>query len=186
MGSYRKKPVIIQAHKIDSGSPPSWYTQAVLDGTIVFLPLDERPKFCVVKTLEGDHIAMKDDWIIKGVHGELYPCKPDIFAETYEQVPEDEDKIRIVVDGGETEHVEHKYDILMFCGMNLNEDRALGFDREHVYYVVDKKMKKGIVWNDLLLGASGLSAFVYNEFQKNLTEYEKEKDNELHDHDQEQ
>ena len=40
----------------------------------------------VIKTLEGDHYCTKGDYIIKGVHGEFYPCKPDIFEETYEAV----------------------------------------------------------------------------------------------------
>ena len=37
-----------------------------------------------INTLEGTMHASEEDWIIKGVHGELYPCKPDIFEETYE------------------------------------------------------------------------------------------------------
>lgn len=41
-----------------------------------------------IKTLEGVYIAREGDYIIKGVHGEFYPCKPDIFEETYEEVPE--------------------------------------------------------------------------------------------------
>ena len=40
----------------------------------------------IIPTLEGDHRADIGDWIIKGVKGELYPCKPDIFEETYECV----------------------------------------------------------------------------------------------------
>jgi hypothetical protein len=40
----------------------------------------------VIRTLEGDMRAEPDDWIIRGVRGELYPCKPDIFAATYEEV----------------------------------------------------------------------------------------------------
>ena len=40
----------------------------------------------VIKTLEGEHLANIDDYIIRGVHGEFYPCKPDIFRETYEEV----------------------------------------------------------------------------------------------------
>jgi hypothetical protein len=39
-----------------------------------------------IPTLEGEHIARHGDWIIKGVKGEFYPCKPDIFAATYEAV----------------------------------------------------------------------------------------------------
>ena len=40
--------------------------------------------FLVIPTLEGDHEAAVGDWIIKGVQGEFYPCKPDIFEQTYE------------------------------------------------------------------------------------------------------
>jgi len=40
----------------------------------------------IIHTLEGDMIVSKGDYIIKGVHGEFYPCKPDIFMETYEEV----------------------------------------------------------------------------------------------------
>ena len=40
----------------------------------------------IIRTLEGDHVCIKGDYIIKGVHGEFYPCKPDIFEETYELV----------------------------------------------------------------------------------------------------
>ena len=42
----------------------------------------------IIQTLEGDHLARKGDWIIRGVHGEFYPCKPDIFAKTYEPAEE--------------------------------------------------------------------------------------------------
>lgn len=42
----------------------------------------------VIPTLEGDHTANPGDWIIKGVAGEFYPCKPDIFDQTYEAVEE--------------------------------------------------------------------------------------------------
>ena len=41
-----------------------------------------------IATLEGDMVAKKGDYIIKGVQGEYYPCKPDIFAETYEKTEE--------------------------------------------------------------------------------------------------
>lgn len=47
--------------------------------------LDGEPAL-KIQTLEGDVIARIDDWIIKGVKGEFYPCKPDIFKETYERV----------------------------------------------------------------------------------------------------
>lgn len=43
----------------------------------------------VVETLEGRHLALPGDWIIRGVQGEFYPCKPEIFAQTYEAVAHD-------------------------------------------------------------------------------------------------
>jgi hypothetical protein len=44
------------------------------------------PKCIFIRTLEGDHRADPGDWVIKGIKGELYPCKPDIFEATYEEV----------------------------------------------------------------------------------------------------
>lgn len=57
---YRKRPVVVKAYQTDEDM--------------------------VIHTLEGDHHASVGDYIITGVHGEQYPCKPDIFAETYEPV----------------------------------------------------------------------------------------------------
>lgn len=45
---------------------------------------EDAPAFLVIDTLEGAHRANGGDWIIRGVQGEFYPCKPDIFAETYD------------------------------------------------------------------------------------------------------
>lgn len=42
-----------------------------------------------IDTLEGGHIVCPGDWIITGVHGEFYPCKPDIFAKTYDVMPDE-------------------------------------------------------------------------------------------------
>ncbi len=75
---FRKKPVIIEAIQ--------WTGQNCL----------EIQQFCgvtpftmdsfIIPTLEGNHTANIWDWIIKGVKGEFYPCKPDIFEQTYEKV----------------------------------------------------------------------------------------------------
>lgn len=86
MGQYRKKPVVIEAWKFEGGwesaSPIvamskhiSWCEMA--DGSD---PLGEIE----IETLEGRMTGQPGDWIIKGVKGEFYPCKPDIFAATYE------------------------------------------------------------------------------------------------------
>jgi hypothetical protein len=79
---YRKKPVVIDAVQ---------WTGANTDAVLWFVPvavLGDRPETLLVPTLEGDHIARVGDWIIKGVQGEYYPCKPDIFEMSYEPVDE--------------------------------------------------------------------------------------------------
>jgi len=84
---YRKKPVVIEAVQWQgkySHPPewPDWFRDAVQSG---ILHNDEQnPKVLLVNTFEGPLTAQPDDWIIQGVKGELYPCKPDIFAATYE------------------------------------------------------------------------------------------------------
>jgi hypothetical protein len=47
------------------------------------LPIEQRS--LSIRTLEGDHTASMGDWVIKGIKGEFYPCKPDIFEMTYEE-----------------------------------------------------------------------------------------------------
>lgn len=91
---YRKKPVEIEAVRAsdvihayndhdDGGAPfvPTWMHEAVMGGKVqVFID------GVVVMTLEGEMKGNKDDYIIQGVKGEIYPCKPDIFEATYERV----------------------------------------------------------------------------------------------------
>ena len=80
---YRKKPVTIEAVQ--------WWKQGD-HPNVVPCPKGYRVGYPVgdeagwIKTLEGGHIVTPGDWIITGVKGEQYPCKPDIFAETYEGV----------------------------------------------------------------------------------------------------
>ena len=74
MAQYRKKPVVIEATQwFKNGDHPA-VVEASLSGMNVHL----------IETLEGDHMVTAGDWIITGVKGEHYPCKPDIFAMTYE------------------------------------------------------------------------------------------------------
>jgi hypothetical protein len=84
MALYRKKPVVIEAVEWD-GTPDA------LDAIHAMSlagnrPLHEDGGGLIIGTLEGDMRANLGDYIIKGVKGELYPCKPDIFAATYEPV----------------------------------------------------------------------------------------------------
>lgn len=77
MAKFRKKPVVIEASQ--------WFKHG--DHPAVFelpagYPTDGRAAW--VPTLEGGHVVTPGDWIITGVKGENYPCKPDIFEQTYE------------------------------------------------------------------------------------------------------
>src|SRR5438105_4286987 len=105
MSKFRKKPVVIEAHQFGgtiysadaiiawAGIEPRPNEQnldySVTDNEGTFRDRIEQPaQFgpLVIHTLEGDMTAQEGDWIIKGVKGEFYPCKPDIFAATYEPV----------------------------------------------------------------------------------------------------
>lgn len=85
---FRKKPVVIEAMRWNEGllwgkyecmTPEHWIPEKdfhVADGILY------------IHTLEGNMEASPGDWVIKGVKGEFYPCKPDIFEQTYEEVVE--------------------------------------------------------------------------------------------------
>ena len=95
---YRKKPVVIEAHpwfkngdhpddgcKDDEGDLVRYYRHPDVPGT---KPCEHCGVIMYahgwIDTLEGGHVVCPGDWIIKGVAGEHYPCKPDIFSATYE------------------------------------------------------------------------------------------------------
>lgn len=80
---YRKKPVVIEAIQYD-GSGKSVSEIYCNLGTEFYLNADGL----YIKTLEGDMKANVGDYIIKGINGEMYPCKPGIFEKTYEEVIE--------------------------------------------------------------------------------------------------
>jgi len=87
---YRKKPVEIEAFQISEQTEheiKKWSGGAVF-ASPVLEPSDNNPRgvYWQIRTLEGVMTAIPNDWIIKGVKGELYPCKPDIFELTYEKV----------------------------------------------------------------------------------------------------
>ena len=91
MTKYRKKPVVIEAVKFDKTKWESEIKQAKLSESFPMVLLCIISGFIpVIETLEGDMKVNDGDYIIKGVQGEFYPCKPDIFLETYELVTDDE------------------------------------------------------------------------------------------------
>lgn len=90
MSLFRKKPVVIEAWVIDPNDrtdPPEWVLKAFDDGAIFWVSAvvnKRQPSYLKVVTLEGGMQGSLGDYLIKGIKGELYPCKPDIFALTYE------------------------------------------------------------------------------------------------------
>jgi hypothetical protein len=97
---FRKKPVEIEAMWIspdttarDGGLDPNTQSQAEIAGWMMghgfrdFKVHGEQAPFGIaIQTLEGVMVASPDDWIIRGIQGEFYPCKPDIFEQTYEAI----------------------------------------------------------------------------------------------------
>ena len=90
MTQFRKKPVVIEAWKVsellccarESCSKLPEPIRAIYEtGGVVF-----TPQAIFIETLEGKMMGAHEDWIIRGVKGEFYPCKPDIFEATYDPV----------------------------------------------------------------------------------------------------
>lgn len=77
MPKFRKKPVVIEAFKYGADELPDWFMANAER-------FDEVVDGCKIHTLEGTMLASAGDYIIKGVQGEFYPCKPDIFESTYD------------------------------------------------------------------------------------------------------
>lgn len=80
MGKYRKKPVIVDAVKYDKD-----HIGKALD-FCDDMKYDPATNTYFIRTLEGDMDIYDGDYIIKGVNGEFYPCKPDVFKMTYEPI----------------------------------------------------------------------------------------------------
>jgi len=94
---YRKRPVIVEAFQMtverrwDNSEWPDWLHKAWNtegEGCLAIDPDDPASARLYIGTLEGVHRVEWGDFIVQGVKGELYPCKPDIFATTYEEVEE--------------------------------------------------------------------------------------------------
>jgi len=90
MPKFRKKPVVIEAMQVDvnNSSALNCWSGGVVFASPVLEPTTDNPSgvYVQIETLEGTMTADVGDWIIKGVAGEFYPCKPDIFEATYELV----------------------------------------------------------------------------------------------------
>lgn len=81
---YRKKPIVVEAMQAVNSDSVEFVTFCGSD--FEAFADDDSEIVGVIHTLEGDMTVMIDDFVIKGVDGETYPCKPEIFHKTYERV----------------------------------------------------------------------------------------------------
>lgn len=87
---FRKKPVVIEAKQFNGNNAAEliqWAHMGLPDLANSIVTRDYE-NILTIRTLEGYMACIKGDWLIKGVKGEFYPCKPDIFDATYEKVEE--------------------------------------------------------------------------------------------------
>ncbi|TCQ82601.1 hypothetical protein EDF68_101992 [Ochrobactrum sp. BH3] len=130
MQKFRKKPVVIEAIKYNGTIGTANYILSWIGdhGAKAKRAHNTKPEAgIVINTLEGDMTAVPGDWIIKGIKGEFYPCKPDIFTATYDPVVEEDEFTCIgcgnVIRDGELVFHEHGEGGLIHA-------ECLGSDRE--------------------------------------------------------
>lgn len=110
--TFRKKPIEIQAwhwrFSTEQAEEPVWIRDALHRwpqlGSIAFEPHHPDGPRIAIATLEGVMTANPGDWIIRGVKGEFYPCKPDIFGMTYERADAPSDRDALVAALAQAEH----------------------------------------------------------------------------------
>lgn len=89
---YKKKPVIIEAIQFEDNSDRIIEIHEFMGGDTIRVNYEDKDNpYLKIETLEGIMKASVGDYIIKGVNGEFYPCKPDIFEKTYERVIDEAD-----------------------------------------------------------------------------------------------
>lgn len=147
---YRKKPVVIdafqmtEARRASNDEWPDWLNQAwQLDrkhpGAVYPTVEGTGDGTLSIRTLEGEHLVSWGDWIIRGVAGELYPCKPDIFDKTYEPVID-----TAATDlAGRLLHFARAFDVSGYTAEYVRLDRSLSCEVSNVlmraFYVLKKE-----------------------------------------------
>lgn len=156
-----KKPVTIECFKYDGDLKnsngewyvPSWAVEAFENGVLFYdtpsSKPDAPPTELYIKTLEGDHHASVGDYIIKGVNGELYPCKPDIFEKTYDIVTTD---MKIETDDSFT----HSFSWALEMMKNGHKIHRSGWNGKGMFAVLQKGYPQGIPCNKQTAEAYGI------------------------------
>ena len=138
MAKFRKKPVVIEAFRLNERGliAENWFWDAVTRNDIIthcFGKHDPDPAWCEIKTLEGTMIASTGDYIIQDVNGEIYPCKADIFQKTYTECKPktNADHIRAMSD-------EDMADMLWKTGRNYRAvcaDPVVDYNEQHEHII---------------------------------------------------
>jgi len=88
MAKYRKKPVVIEAMQFTNDTKDAVWAWTA-NHSDIGADFENGEPVVRIMTPEGEMVARLGDWIIKGIKGEFYPCKPDIFEATYERIDDD-------------------------------------------------------------------------------------------------
>lgn len=90
MAEFRKRPVVVEAFRWtadhEQADDPVWIVNAIRGGSVTFPSSPAHGATMRIQTLEGPVVARRGDWIVRGVEGELYPCKDSVFRATYDEV----------------------------------------------------------------------------------------------------
>lgn len=135
---FKHKPVKLEAFRLGYDKIPTWFQEQVRKNNVSNIDafLENVNEIVKIKTLEGVMSAIQGDFIIKGVKGEIYPCKPHVFIETFEYVP-----LRHIAEG----------DVLAGKELFLNEEHYLGQDVGDIivcdenHKIMSEEDEKGLV-----------------------------------------
>ena len=104
MPLFRKKPVVIEAQQFTGFIKPAYTLPYELTIFLETAVVSDKKGELIIQTLEGDMTASPGDFIIKGVNGEFYPCKPDIFEKSYSDASAAEEYIQVVIKSDDDGH----------------------------------------------------------------------------------
>ena len=140
---YRKKPVFVSAFRLGYEPIPQWFNEAVRRNDISNISafLENVNEIVKIKTLEGVMNAIQGDFIIKGVKGEIYPCKAEVFKETYDYI-----LLRHIVENDELANKFIFLDEANYLGADAGD--IIVFDENHK--IMSEENEDGTVKNILV------------------------------------
>lgn len=155
-----KKPVTIECFQYDGDLKNSdgqfyvcaWAVEAFQSGVIYFKDQGEM----YIKTLEGDHHVSVGDYVIRGVNGELYPCKPDIFEKTYDICGENAQAAPCCQEDHDHEFI-HDFSWALWQMKHGKKIHRAGWNGKGMFAVLQKGYPQGIPCNKQTAEAWGLN-----------------------------